>query len=302
MLTVTKANPDVSGRRREVDLVVSLDASYPSGGYSLPLQRYGILIPDLVLASPKSGILFEYDYTNKKLKAIYPKAGGVYSTMVGSDIKGSANTDSENADAASEPTNGHAVAAAAAVSGGAWTHGAITNPDMGRNVGVVINNPTGGALNLYVGVMTFTITGTWRGAAQTETITFTSTNGNKAVANAKWRYKYGVKPFDTVTNFTLDNVPDNALTIALGLGSKIGLYNDLYTPTEADVVKITKNAANLSPSGIVGTTYMTVNLGTLADGDDFTIAYKTAGTASEVAAGTDLSAMTGIRIYARGRQ
>ena len=169
-----------------------------------------------------------------------------------------------------EPTNGHAVAAYAAVAEAAWTRGTITIPDMGRNVAIVVQNDSGGSLNLYEGVSTFTVTGTWRGAAQTEEITFTSTAENKAVANGKWRAKYGVKPFDTVTNITVDNVPDNDLKIGAGLVPKLVAYR-LATPAEADVTKITKNAANLATTSIVDTTNMTINLGALADGDDFEI-------------------------------
>ena len=55
------------------------------------------------------------------------------------DILGSANTNSENADAASAPTNGNAVAASADVAGGVWAHGALTSPDVGRNVCIVIS-------------------------------------------------------------------------------------------------------------------------------------------------------------------
>lgn len=166
---------------------------------------------------------------------------------------------------------------------GAWAVGAITSPDIGRNMCITIQNDTGGALNLFEGVMTFTITGTYKGAAQTDTITFTSTVGNKAVAAARFRYKYGVKPFDTVTAVTLNNVPDNDVKIGAGLGSKVGLYNTLATPVEADVIKITKNAANLAPTGIVDTTNGTVNLGALADNNDFSINYKGTSYVSAIA-------------------
>jgi len=140
--------------------------------------------------------------------------------MSGKDIKGGANTNHENIDSDSEVTNGHAVAALAAVADGAWTHGALTNPDQARNICISIQNDSGGSLNLYEGVMTFTITGTFKGAVQTETITFTSTAGNKALATAKWRDKYGLKPFDTVTDITVDHVPDDGLKISAGLGTK----------------------------------------------------------------------------------
>jgi hypothetical protein len=311
---------------------VTFGSSYPTGGESITALQLGLTTIDFVLPSPAGGYIFEFDHTNKKLKAFTPtKAASAHThtntlattgkdiilTHTGADIKGSANTDGENADMDAEPTNGHAVAAYAAVAEAAWTRGTITIPDMGRNVAIVVQNDSGGSLNLYEGVSTFTVTGTWRGAAQTEEITFTSTAENKAVANGKWRAKYGVKPFDTVTNITVDNVPDNDLKIGAGLGSKIGLPTDLATPAEADVTKITKNAANLATTSIVDTTNMTINLGALADGDDFEIVYLgvdaltgvtitnvaggaiSASAASEVANATNLSAVTA-RVIAIG--
>lgn len=262
---------------------ITFDSSYPTGGEAITAAQLGLQAINFVQASPAGGYDFEFDYSASKLKALKKAIGTILAMLSGGDIKGSANTDSENADAASEPTNGHAVAAMAAVGSSAWTHGTITNPDRGRNVCITVQNDSGGSLNLYEGAMTFTVTGTWRGAAQSETITITSTSENKAVANTKFRYKYGNKPFDTVTDITVDHVCDDGLKIGAGLGSKIGLPNDLLTPAAADIKKITKNAANLATTSIVDTTNMTVNLGTLADGDDFEIVYQTAGEAGSTA-------------------
>ncbi|MBO9597795.1 MAG: hypothetical protein J7559_08250 [Cohnella sp.] len=285
---------------------ITFDDSYPTGGLTLSPEKLGLRAIEALLPANNGGYMFHFDPSTGKLVA-YSGANTAYPILLshaGGDIKGSANMDSENADAGALPTNGSAVAAATAVTAGAWTHGTLTQPDMGRNVCISITNDSGGALDLYEGVSTFTVTGTWRGAAQTETITFTSTSGNKSVANTKFRYKYGVKPFDTVTDITVDNEPADGLKISAGLGSKIGLPTALKTPAEADVTKITKTAANLSPSGIVNTTNNTVNLGTLADGDDFTIVYKTVDgitgtTFSEVGNGTDLDSVT-IRAIAIG--
>lgn len=255
---------------------ITFDSSYPTGGEVVTPAQFGLQAIDFLELNNASGYLFEFDYVNNKIKAITPE-GTVEEILLshgGKDIKGSANTDSETVDADALPTNGASVSALAAVSAGAWTRGALTNPDMGRNVVIVIKNPTGGALALFEGVMTFTVTGTWRGAAQTSTVAFTSTAGNKSVASAKFRYKYGDKPFDTVTNVTLNNVPANALEISAGLGSKIGLPTDLKTPIEADVVKLTKNAADLAVAGLVDIVNMTVNFGVLVDNADINVVYN----------------------------
>lgn len=200
-------------------------------------------------------------------------------------VKGSANTDSENADTATEPTNHTTIVAEVTQTDVATALGVLTvagQPDIPRNVCVCITNDSGGALNLYEGTTTFQINGTFRGVATQEEITFTSTAGNKSIDDSgadQYRVKYGVEPFDTITSVLQPGYATDAmaggLKISVGFGSKIGLYNDLATPIEADVVKLTKNAADLSPSGIVGTTFSTVNFGALADDDDISLAYKT---------------------------
>lgn len=200
--------------------------------------------------------------------------GSTRSVLTGSDIKGSVNTDSENTDAAALPTNGSLLKSADVFSTYTSPVSSIAEPDVARNVGVFITNDSGGALDLFEGASVFTITGTYKGAAQTEAITITSTSGNKSVANTKFRYKYGAKPFDTVTSVAYTNAPAATLKLSFGIGSKIGLPVPLFGAATASVEKITKNAADLSPSGIVDTTNNTVNLGTLADNDDFQIVYK----------------------------
>jgi hypothetical protein len=330
-VSVVKKNKFGNGYAVTAD--VTFDSSYPTNGEALTAQQFGLTVLDFVLPSPAAGYIFEFDHSNKKLKAFTPvklqaahshvntlsnTAKNLQLAHSGSDIKGSANTDSENTDQAALPTNGALVGAETAVAASAYAFPGSAQPDMGRNVCIAFRNDSGGALNLFEGVMTFTVTGTWRGAAQTDTVTFTSTAGNKAIANTKYRYKYGVKPFDTVTAVTVDNICDDGIKIAVGVGSKIGLPTDLKTPAEADVLKITKNAANLSPSGIVDTTNMSVNLGVLADNDDFEIVYAgvsaltsvsisnvtggaiSAAAAAEVANETDLQTVA-VRVLAIGR-
>ena len=192
------------------------------------------------------------------------------------NVKGSKNTDHENADDGDTPTNHDGISAESVVST-TWTRGTITHPDVPRNIGIVIKNDTAGALNLYEGVMTFTVTGTFRGEQQTELITFTSTSGNKSVSNGgtdSYRVKYGVKPFDTVTDITLDNLPDDDFTISACPGSKIGLPNDLATPTEGELIKITKTDVDFDPTSSLDSSNMTVDLGVLVNEDSFTIVYN----------------------------
>lgn len=190
------------------------------------------------------------------------------------EVKGSENTDHENADQAALPTNGALVGAETAVAAGAYTFPATAEPDVGRNVCICFRNDSGGNLDLYEGVMTFTATGTFRGVAQTEEITYTSTALNKEIVNTKYRDKYGVKPFDTVTAVTVDNICDDGIKIAVGIGSKIGFPEPLLTPVVADVRKVTKNGANVATAGKVDTTNETMDIDTLADDDSFGFIYK----------------------------
>jgi hypothetical protein len=322
-------------------MLATFDSSYPTGGESLIPRDFGMHRFHHVSVFPDSPSTTSYvvawDRTNDTLK-VYQSAGGTPAgtisgtaaaqtiTAVDSsrlevytqgDIKGSANTDSAAADAASAPTNGVYLEAAATFTAlaGTLTPNDATI-DVARNVVLTIENPELGTVDLFEGTSVYTITGTFRGAAQVETLNWTSTAGNMGIATTKFRYLYGVKPFDSVTTVTWTNAPTGTLKLGLGLGSKVGLPINLDTPTEADVKKINKNAANLSPASIVDAVNMTVNLGTLANDDDFSIEYAvdidtipgtTAGTStvtatftgsavsaaalSEVAASTNLSSL-----------
>ncbi len=191
-------------------------------------------------------------------------------------VKGSANTDHENADTGDAPTNHQAVSAESAVAT-TWTKGAITQPDIARNIGIVITNSTSGSLELYKGVMTFTVTGKFRGSPQVEEITFTSNTENATITNGgttSHRVKYGVKPFDIVEDITLDNLPDDALEISACPGSKVGLPVALLTPHVDDVLKVNKNGVDADPDGKINTANQTINLDTLSDDDTFSILYN----------------------------
>lgn len=278
--------------------------TYATSGVAVTANQVGLGTLESLLVYPAAGYVFEFVPSTLMIKAYRSAAISASSGIEtyspgGGDIKGSANTNSANTDAASAVTNYALLLALDTFTNFAGTMTPTAQVDVGRNIAVTIKNDSGDALDLYEGITTFAVTGTWRGAAQTENITLTSTSGNKSVANSKFRVVYGSKPFSTVTSIAITNGPAGALKGALGIGSKIGLYQDLATPLEADVIKITKNAANLSPSGIVDTTNMTVNLGTLADGDDVGIVYKIATTSSgaqaalaEVTAGVSLSGVT----------
>ncbi len=310
-LTVTNIRNDNWGNTKLVWGSIAFDSSYPTGGESLSGLNVGLSTIDYFRADPRSGYIFEYDYTNSKLKAYNVPASaitGEYNYAPGGgDIKGSANTNSENTDTTTKPTNSDIVMNLAAVST-TWTYSETLEIDTPRNLCILIANDTAGDLNLFEGVMTFSVVGVFRGAAQTESITFTSTALNKAMTHTPdYRVKYGTKPFDQVTSVTLNNVPDDALKIGVGIGSKIGYPVDSATGADADFHKLIKNGADLATTGsIIDHTNHTVNFGTLADGAEVSMTYAiavapvSALALAEVANTTSLASLTGVRFEARG--
>lgn len=71
-LTNTFINRVKFGNKRVHTLDIDFDSSYPTGGESLTASDLGLHKVELLLASPKTGFSFEYDYTNSKLKAMCP--------------------------------------------------------------------------------------------------------------------------------------------------------------------------------------------------------------------------------------
>lgn len=76
-LTIAIVNQDslIGSLLRVAD--ITFDSSYPTGGESLTPQMLGLTVIDFINAPAKGGYSFEYDRTNKKLKALYATGGGV---------------------------------------------------------------------------------------------------------------------------------------------------------------------------------------------------------------------------------
>ena len=305
--TTLKQRTHLGNARMNVADIALAAEEYLTGGIVITAAKLGLVGIYSVMPVPAAGYIFEFDHDNLKLKAYTPlKAHAAHDhanslSMVatnsrlshsGADILGSGNTDAMATDEDASPTNGAVVHALASVgSDGAVTLDTFTNPDIGRNLCVVLKNNSGGELVMDDGeveptpiTVSVEITGTWRGVVQTETIDLVFTVDNKTIANTKFRYQYGVKPFDTITAATVTGflAAHEGMQVSLGLGSKVGLPADLATPAEADVISINRSASWLDPDGIVDTTNMTVNLGTIADNADFTIVYQGSGFLTEV--------------------
>jgi len=307
-ITINKKSHDVFGTKTAYLADIALDSAYVTGGYNFnPEALFGIHCVEAPIISPVSGHVFKYDDTNKKLL--------VYKSQMAAQqhchsVKGSANTDAETVDSAALPTNGAYLVSAVTQADVVTALGALTvaaQPDIARNVCICVTNDTGGNLNLYVGSTSFLVTGTFKGAVQTETISITNATGTKAVGHApSYRYKYGLKPFNTITsivqaNYAVDKMA-NTLKISAGLGSKIALLNTPITPDAGDIFHADIKGTAYDPTALLDTTYNTLNLATLTDADDFTFEYNVQGYAgaAEVASGTDLSALTSIPVVVLG--
>lgn len=72
-LTVTLSGDWMTslGNRRQTFATVAFDNSYTTGGLALTAAQVGLGVVEELQADPKSGYIFEYDYTNSKLKAYY---------------------------------------------------------------------------------------------------------------------------------------------------------------------------------------------------------------------------------------
>jgi len=70
-LTVDNFVRTVFGNKVIAFCNVDFDASYPTGGEALAASTLGMKKVEFLLAEPKLGYVFEYDYANSKLKAYW---------------------------------------------------------------------------------------------------------------------------------------------------------------------------------------------------------------------------------------
>jgi hypothetical protein len=270
---------------------ILFDSSYPTGGELIDNSSVGL--PAILAAiDTRSGVSdgpynFKYNKATGKMQVFRSGSGPieVYSPG-GGDIKGSVSADVGIASGAL-PTNGQLWSTLAdAANTTAFT--IALQPDVGRNVSISLKNTVAGAST--GNAVTFTIVGTFRGAAQTDTVAFTALELTSTAQN-EVATKHSVKPFDSVTSITPSAAQPASWQHAAGPGSKIGLPNATATNAEADLIKLTKNGANLAITGLYSTN-QTVDFGILADGDDISIEYLGSGGFVELNSAFDLSATT----------
>jgi hypothetical protein len=75
-VTVTPIRRARAGHNLYVTADVTFDSSYPTGGEPLTPAMLGFSqVVDLLLAGPKAGLNFEYDYAASKIKVMFPVGG-----------------------------------------------------------------------------------------------------------------------------------------------------------------------------------------------------------------------------------
>ena len=73
-LTISSVTTSVFGNKKIMKANIAFDSSYPTGGEALTPSTLGLNEVEILLVSPQAGYLFEYDYSNEKLKALTPRA------------------------------------------------------------------------------------------------------------------------------------------------------------------------------------------------------------------------------------
>lgn len=70
------------GNAYAVTASITFDSSYPTGGEALAASAFGLNEITLMLCETASGYMFQYDHSNAKLKAYYPRAALTGSLVV----------------------------------------------------------------------------------------------------------------------------------------------------------------------------------------------------------------------------
>jgi hypothetical protein len=89
-LTIRTQKRSVFGTCHVVFADVTFDNAYATGGESLVTADLGLpssLTPQFIVAAPASGLSFEYDHGNKKLKANYPSGGTAPAALAAPSVR-----------------------------------------------------------------------------------------------------------------------------------------------------------------------------------------------------------------------
>lgn len=74
-LGITVERSTVVGNIRYVAGTFDFDSSYPTGGEAVDLGTLGLEKVEAMVVTGKSGVIFEYNYTDNKVVAVFPTGG-----------------------------------------------------------------------------------------------------------------------------------------------------------------------------------------------------------------------------------
>ena len=156
----------------------------------------------------------------------------------------------------------------AAITPDGTDHTDTTNPDVPRNVMIRITNTDGSNPQTPDGGDIVVRGKDAKGISISETLTVP----NSEIPAGGHTDIYGNKAFATVTKVTYYSESNSNITVSVGISDKLGLSNPIYS--SGDVYKVKKNNADIDVP-TVDVTNGTVDCATIANGDDFTIYYRT---------------------------
>lgn len=320
---VTNKTRTSRGSRLGVFATLTLTGTYgangirigSTSGYEVQPSAFGLAkIEEFnVLGATGTGLKFDYDQANMKLIAkslsgagvtrmqldIFPSvkaskapADDVVGTAVYSDITGGASLLGAN----------YAYVVTTQIPVTAVGLSIAAQPDVPRNVNITCHNINGGTVANKA--IAYLVTGTFNGAAQTETISIPVASGG-TMANGTAIYKSGLKPFDSITSIvpTITSGPETTgFQVIVGLGSLIGLSRALATPVEADVIVVTKQGTPVTISSIVTATAgsESVKFGTITAADDLVVKYATKDSSFAEIGSTTTTSTSVLRVEAIG--
>jgi len=263
----------------------------PAGGIPMPdLDHFAMHKQILGMIPIPNGDGRDYVYVpaTNTLKVMSRTGGGLQTyNPGGGDIFGAVNADSLLVDEAALPLNANLIDTLHAVlAGPAWAYSEDNEPDVARNLCITLKGAAAGSV-IPAGTYTFTVTGTFRGAAQVETISFVFAGAEGTLAAANHRYLYGNKPFERITSVVitpahLANLPVDLL-IGVGVGTKLGLPSETLNNAESDILKIVNTGVDLTVTGKFSATNKTVQPGNMANADNISIQYVAASGVLEMA-------------------
>lgn len=288
--TIVPNGENVFGRHRSFLYDITFDSSYTSGGFAIAPAKVGLkhilgvqfyggnaaalgYVPYWDRANAKIVLLHD-----KAIAAITPTDSKEVLSYSGSAVLG-ADADvagSDTTDQAAGPVNDDAIDNFHPTAAAAWTYSEDLEIDFARNVNIAIENTTGGTLSLVDGSTIFTVTGFFRGAAQTDVITFALTGGQEDIVAAKFRWKYGVKPFDKITDVVVTGLDagSDTIDIGVGLGRLFGIPVTPNTPAESDFTNVIVEGVDVpAATYIYNDANQTLDMGAFTAGEGFTMQY-----------------------------